>query len=43
MAVHLVFQATERTLTDEEADTARARVVEALRDRFDAELRGEER
>lgn len=43
VAVHLVFQATERTLTDEEADTARARVVEALRDRFDAELRGEER
>ncbi|HEX6725516.1 MAG TPA: phenylalanine--tRNA ligase subunit beta [Gaiella sp.] len=40
VAVHLVFQASDRTLTDEEADTARARVVDALRDRFGAELRG---
>jgi len=40
VAVHLVFQASDRTLTDEEADAARARVVEALRHRFGAELRG---
>jgi phenylalanyl-tRNA synthetase beta chain len=40
VAVHLVFQASDRTLTDEEADAARARVVEALRSRFAAELRG---
>jgi phenylalanyl-tRNA synthetase beta chain len=40
VAVHLVFQASDQTLTDEEADTARARVVDALRNRFDAELRG---
>ena len=40
VAVHLVFQASDRTLTDEEADAARARVVEALRHHFGAELRG---
>jgi phenylalanyl-tRNA synthetase beta chain len=40
VAVHLVFQASDRTLTDEEADAARARIVEALRDRLGAELRG---
>ena len=40
VAVHLAFQASDRTLTDEEADAARARVVEALRNRFGAELRG---
>jgi len=39
VAVHLVFQASDRTLTDEEADAARGRVVEALRNRFGAELR----
>jgi phenylalanyl-tRNA synthetase beta chain len=40
VAVHLVFQAPDRTLTDEEADLVRTRIVEALRDRLDAELRG---
>jgi phenylalanyl-tRNA synthetase beta chain len=40
VAVHLAFQASDRTLTDEEADAARARVVEALRNRFAADLRG---
>jgi phenylalanyl-tRNA synthetase beta chain len=40
VALHLAFQASDRTLTDEEADAARARVVEALRTRFGAELRG---
>jgi len=40
VAVHLVFQAPDRTLTDEEADTARGRIVEALESGFGAELRG---
>ncbi|HET7513486.1 MAG TPA: phenylalanine--tRNA ligase subunit beta [Gaiella sp.] len=40
VAVHLVFQASDRTLTDDEADAARGGVVEALRSRFGAELRG---
>ena len=39
VALHLVFQAPDRTLTDEEAEVARTRIVEALRERFDAELR----
>ena len=39
VAVHLIFQAPDRTLTDEEANTARDRIVAALVDRFDAELR----
>jgi phenylalanyl-tRNA synthetase beta chain len=39
VAVHLVFQASDRTLTDEDADTARARIVEALEERFGAGLR----
>jgi len=39
VAVHLVFQAPDRTLTDEEANTARDRIVAALVDRFGAELR----
>jgi phenylalanyl-tRNA synthetase beta chain len=39
LALHLVFQAPDRTLTDEEADVARARIVDALRERFGAELR----
>jgi phenylalanyl-tRNA synthetase beta subunit len=38
--MHLVFQASDRTLTDAEADTARAAIVDALRDEFAADLRG---
>jgi phenylalanyl-tRNA synthetase beta chain len=40
VAIHLVFQSPERTLTDDEADALRARVVEELARRFGAELRG---
>jgi phenylalanyl-tRNA synthetase beta chain len=39
VAIHLAFQSPERTLTEDEATAARERIVEALRDRFDAELR----
>ncbi|HEX2345784.1 MAG TPA: phenylalanine--tRNA ligase subunit beta [Gaiellaceae bacterium] len=39
VAIHLSFQSPERTLTDDEAAKARARIVAALVDRFDAELR----
>jgi len=39
VALHLSFQSSERTLTDEEAAEARGRIVEALVDRFDAALR----
>ena len=39
VAIHLSFQSPERTLTDDEAAEARARIVAALADRFDAELR----
>ena len=39
VAIHLVFQAPDRTLTDEDAAAARGRIVEALRQRFGAELR----
>jgi phenylalanyl-tRNA synthetase beta chain len=39
VAVHLVFQSSERTLTDDDAAAARERIVAALRERFDAELR----
>ncbi|MGN6377707.1 MAG: phenylalanine--tRNA ligase subunit beta, partial [Gaiellales bacterium] len=39
LALHLVFQAADRTLTDAEGDAARARVVAALSERFGAELR----
>jgi phenylalanyl-tRNA synthetase beta chain len=39
VAIHLSFQSSERTLTDDEAAEARARIVSALADRFDAELR----
>jgi phenylalanyl-tRNA synthetase beta subunit len=39
MALHLVFQATDRTLTDAEGDAARSRIVAALSERFGAELR----
>jgi phenylalanyl-tRNA synthetase beta chain len=40
VAVHLEFQASDRTLTDAEADAVRERIVAALRDRLDGELRG---
>jgi phenylalanyl-tRNA synthetase beta chain len=40
LAIHLVFQATDRTLTDEEADAGRAAIVKALADRLGGELRG---
>ncbi len=40
VAIHLTFQSPERTLTEEEASEARARIVAALADRFGAELRG---
>ena len=39
VAIHLSFQSRERTLTDPEAAEARGRIVAALADRFDAELR----
>jgi len=39
VALHLAFQSPERTLTDEEAAELRGRIVAALGDRFDAELR----
>jgi phenylalanyl-tRNA synthetase beta chain len=39
VAIHLSFQSRERTLTDDEAAEARGRIVAALADRFDAELR----
>ena len=39
LAVHLVFQAEDRTLTDADADAARARIVAALADRLQGELR----
>jgi phenylalanyl-tRNA synthetase beta chain len=40
VAVHLVFQSPERTLSDEDAAAIRSRVVAALQERFGAELRG---
>ena len=40
LALHLVFQAPDRTLTDAEADAARERIVDALSERFGATLRG---
>jgi phenylalanyl-tRNA synthetase beta chain len=40
IAVHLQFQAPDRTLTDAEADAVRARIVDALAERVGAELRG---
>jgi phenylalanyl-tRNA synthetase beta chain len=39
VAVHLVFQSPERTLSDEDAAAIRARVVAALAERFGAQLR----
>jgi phenylalanyl-tRNA synthetase beta chain len=40
LALHLVFQAPDRTLTDAEATPLRERVVAELSERFGAELRG---
>ena len=40
IAFALAFQAPDRTLSDEDAATLRARLVEALHERFGAELRG---
>jgi phenylalanyl-tRNA synthetase beta chain len=39
VAIHVAFQSPERTLTEEEATEARARIVTALGERFGAELR----
>jgi len=39
VAIHLAFQSSERTLTDEEAAEARGRIIAALAERFVAELR----
>ena len=39
VAIHLVFQSSERTLTDEEAAELRGAIVDALGERFGAELR----
>ena len=39
LAFTVVFQSTERTLTDEDATRLRARIVDALAERFGAELR----
>ena len=39
VAIHLVFQSPERTLTDEDAAELRGRIVDVLGQRFDAELR----
>jgi phenylalanyl-tRNA synthetase beta chain len=40
VALSLVFQAADRTLSDEDAARLRALIVEALAERFGAELRG---
>ena len=40
LAVHLAFQAADRTLTDDEADAAREKITAALAERMGAELRG---
>jgi phenylalanyl-tRNA synthetase beta chain len=39
VALHLVFQSPERTLTDDEVAVLRDRIVATLGERFDAELR----
>jgi len=39
VALHLAFQSPERTLRDDEAAELRGRIVEALTERFGAELR----
>ena len=40
VAIRLAFQSAERTLSDEDGDALRERIVAALRERFGAELRG---
>src|SRR3712207_9557129 len=40
LAYTLRFRAADRTLTDEEADDAVARIVESVREQFGAEVRG---
>jgi phenylalanyl-tRNA synthetase beta chain len=40
VALHLVFQSPDRTLSDDDAAAIRERVVAALAERFGAELRG---
>jgi len=40
VAIHLSLQAPDRTLSDDDATVVRARIVEALVQRFGAELRG---
>ncbi len=40
VAIHLSLQAADRTLSDDEAAVVRGRIVAALAERFDAELRG---
>jgi phenylalanyl-tRNA synthetase beta chain len=39
VAIHLAFQSPEKTLTDEQAAELRGKIVEALAERFGAELR----
>jgi phenylalanyl-tRNA synthetase beta chain len=39
VAFRVAFGSSERTLTDEDAAVLRTRIVDALRERFDAELR----
>jgi phenylalanyl-tRNA synthetase beta chain len=39
LAFAVEFQSPERTLTDEDAERLRGRIVDVLRTRFDAELR----
>jgi phenylalanyl-tRNA synthetase beta chain len=38
----LTYRADDRTLTDEEVNSIQAQVVQQLRQRFDAQLRGQE-
>lgn len=40
VAIRLAFQSPDRTLSDEDGEALRERIVAALRDRFGAELRG---
>jgi phenylalanyl-tRNA synthetase beta chain len=40
VALHLVFQSPERTLSDDEVSVLRERIVARLAERFEAELRG---
>jgi phenylalanyl-tRNA synthetase beta chain len=41
VALHLVFQSRERTLTEDDASKLRAAIAETLAERFRAEVRGE--